>query len=773
MALSWVTEPSDTRASIGHDFTLSAEVGDNPRYTLDDCDLHAAVGSPYWGIGGDSDFTHTINSIRSEVCSIAILSQAMINLGNEISFDFKFDLNNAWPDAHAFVGMEERGDISKRYGVLIRKGDQPNNNSIVLMSGDHLNNLSIALSELESNSLIRVAIKNDTRIDESTFTITTVERTLINILPSIKFFAYRQIFIVASSGSSGTGFNITDIVLPSPYIAFHLRNDETASLDTSYSFDNKYSYTKTAEVSDFRDGYYIRAACGTNIDSDEFSILYNLDWGDKPTDIVMMQDEDYEITASVTGFSGDTEFTLRDESNAIIDQQTTGDGTYLYTDNADAGDTGETTLTAINSGQTLVARFERFMQVFPVSYHWFYGDGTDAIFDNDDPHTHPYSTGVYDVKLKITLSNGEVVTICKPKYIEVLHNRENLFNADYINDMVSLHYGWNNTTSLGWSENAGKGWVLPESRAAMEDTTYLGKRLSMVWDARDDKQYVMNTSIFNGVKIYTDKCDIDCENGDEIRTEITTPEFNGSSESFTLKHNKTSIYVRSLEDGVPLDEDFVINLKLYDANAVTPVDYNMDINSDIENVFYYQTRNTVSNSYRRIGIETEKSGYLFSGFNSEFIVDDRDRHAAVNNYNEEKLLASPTVWLSRKYGHTVDRISGVKPVVDIIRRSGPDGLSDSGIVLQSDLELNNEALLLGSIMIWADKNTSPVVPGITLESVYEDDIWALWFGTGSIAENLVIPTGTILFDTRLYGVTLDIKVVEYYYKNLETFLPGM
>jgi len=337
---------------------------------------------------------------------------------------------------------------------------------------------------------------------------------------------------------------------------------------------------------------------------------------------------------------------------------------------------------------------------------------------------------------------------------------------------MSLHYGFNKTSGFGWSLNKGEHWVYPESRGALTNLTALGDTLSLVWDIFDNKQYIISSQTGRMNNVYKDKCNVDGSGGFDIETEIILPEFSGSTEAKRLKHDITNLFFRNVDNNNVLPSGVEFTVMLYDASKFETVDVNRDIDTDADIVFTYQNRNTDSTSRRRIGITSNRADYRFTGFESSFISESKDRLAHTNFANEEKFISSPLFWFSRQYNHTIDRITGLNLGFNVLTDIGPDGKLGSGTIFTEDYSLNNDPFS-GSMLYWMKSGNTipPQLSNATDTIVYSIGQWNLHKAVGDFQENITYIAGTYLFDTRAFLNEIQDDTVQYYYEHLEAVLP--
>jgi hypothetical protein len=336
---------------------------------------------------------------------------------------------------------------------------------------------------------------------------------------------------------------------------------------------------------------------------------------------------------------------------------------------------------------------------------------------------------------------------------------------------VSLHFGWDNETSFGWSENTGDNWIWAESKGALQNYLYLGDALQLAWDIYDDKQYIINTGSGSIEPVYIDKS-TDGIDGADIATSIIASEFNGEKETFTLSHLQTDIFFRGLVDGSELDDDFEVDIILYDANSSEPVDVAYGVNTDAETVFFYQTKNTESNSYRRIEVQSNKSDFKYLGFESMFKVIDRGRKASYNVDSNELFMSQCVNWYSRGVGYTMDRCTGTLLLITYTSVEGPDNQADSAIILTSNMVIDNTETT-GGIMFWRNISQVPDYGGLTYTDYKTIGDWVLCYSNGVIPANVSFGIGTNLFDIRVFDSEITEETLKFYTNNLDANLPNI
>jgi len=421
-----------------------------------------------------------------------------------------------------------------------------------------------------------------------------------------------------------------------------------------------------------------------------------------------------------------------------------------------------------------------------ITYDWTLGDGNTSSLSAP---TNTYSTGYYSVDLELLTTLGYYSNITKTNYIKVQNEDITNFTTDYLNNKHSFHYGWDNITSYGWSENSGDEWVWLESAGAIMDYFYLGDKYKLVWDIYDDKQYIINVGTGRILEEFTDKS-IDGDDGTEIATEIITPEFNGEKEVFNLSHIQTDIAIRGIDNFTDINDDFITNVSLYDSKSSTPVETKSDINEDAETVFFYQNKNTDSNNHRQIGITTDESRFKITSIDSMYKVVDRSRNAHKDVDALEKAVSYPVDWFSRgrlisgSPSITRNRVSGT--IMDNYTswdlETGPDGYTGSaGTPVSVDSVYSCEGYSNGdTVTLFAIAKTEigeEIIQGLTFTQTGESiggmgNEYYRFYYTGVANKALDITNDlTSMYDFRAYYPALTSEEVEYLSENYERFIP--
>ena len=394
-----------------------------------------------------------------------------------------------------------------------------------------------------------------------------------------------------------------------------------------------------------------------------------------------------------------------------------------------------------------------------VKVHWDFGNGETS---SEQQPTVQFDPGVYTVILTLTDSDGVEYQIEKITYVSVAEIGSTLASGEYLDNPKCLHFGWKDEHGFGWSYNEGNfPWPLtPSSVIEYEED---GVSYTLVWDVTDGIEYNINT--YNnhlGRAIYKDKEIY------SIETEIITPEFTGEMKSYDVSHVETNVLFKPdilMDD---FDPDFSVDVSLITDSGEDPVETQYKVDTRKEVMFYYQNRQSPHTRQRQLKLNTSESNYQLLNYESFFKTNDRLKRAEVNQ--SMLVFGSPTEWYTRGEGYNFNRVDGTTNTNTIVDTpTGVDGIVGTGATVDS-FELLNSAPRQ-SIVVWGYVNTPPVFSnGLTLTEYGNPvDGWQLYYYNGVIDIDLNI-TG-IIFDLRLFDVTIQEQILFEYHDKFKQYLP--
>lgn len=397
-----------------------------------------------------------------------------------------------------------------------------------------------------------------------------------------------------------------------------------------------------------------------------------------------------------------------------------------------------------------------------ISYFWEFGDGSTS---TEAAPAHLYTPGIYTVKVSVVFDDSSTDEWTEIHYVAVSEQGDTLANEDYFNNPKSYHFGWSDKTGYGWSENQGDDWIWPISGPACSVAEIDGEKLMLVWDSRDNKQYIINTRDTAYTKaMYTDKSTDTTDNGTPINTHVVTTEYTGEMLQYTLTHMETNIKMRPALGQEDFSEGLEVSFELYTDIETIPVETQNKVDTNKEVEFYFSNKKTEETTQRQLGIKTTDSKYRILWLGSYFRNLDQYRKArTATGETSMSYYSDCRLWYTRGRGYDFNRALGKIAVAGTYSLiAGPDEWSDSAIKVINSYTIPD----LGSdewLSYWTTESVA--TPLATIGN------WSLTNELGADTDK-VFGDGVELFDIRI--ITLNPNIQEYaneYSDKLDNFLP--
>lgn len=439
---------------------------------------------------------------------------------------------------------------------------------------------------------------------------------------------------------------------------------------------------------------------------------------------------------------------------------------------------------------------------YVIKWYWDFGDGEYSTEQN--PY-HVYKTpGLYTISLTVTDSKNNTATYTRTEYVTVSTNESFVHGIAYQDNRKCFNYGLRPEHGGGWSENRGANWVWPESQASILRVTKGDYVYKIVWDERNGLPFTINlrpNTLANPSldTIYYDKKNLpQLTTGYEIGGILKTREFVGENRYYKLKHEETYFDIRpeDVDAGYRSNQQF--DVTLYTDGEAAAKDTLTDISDDREQVFLRKKEGDTV----QLQIDSATSDFRISKIEPIIRAKDVARHATDNSITEDDYeveFANPELWFTRGYddgvgksGYLYNRVAradigaggvaytyGGEPTMVV----GPDGLTYSGVTITTKLELGNDAISSGTLILWHSSGYS--ISGVSLTQI-SDAVskggltWYCSYYQGDIPANLELDVDgvpTLLYDLRLYDSTLSSASMTHYYNDVvnnegKGYLPG-
>ncbi len=412
------------------------------------------------------------------------------------------------------------------------------------------------------------------------------------------------------------------------------------------------------------------------------------------------------------------------------------------------------------------------------AYLWDFGDGKTS--GASEP-THKYQNpGFYTVVLSVRIET-QWFTISKYHWI-IVWDSERIVSRTTRSFQLAL----NDSQGVNFSENTGDDFVFPPA-GVPPVTIWDGDSVAhvLVFDNNDGNVYDMMTRdgpTGTGLeKIWTDKADINGDNGTDIIPSVKFGEDVGNYEFYWLRAAIIRLFVHAVNDSVKGASGFsdegipdaleitlraYIDGKLSIERSVADIPITGDIHFDDMVEGHRIALEFVAN----MGLHTICGRY------AKYILTDKMIGSGVmseDDYQEQ--FATPSMWFSRDLLY-IDRATGAEldstEQAKITPVTGVEGRSSSAWSFVESLNLPSRSLSGASIILWHQGISSFTINGVPM--VFTDyntsGLWTLSYLTslttsGAIAIN---PTGTCkIFDLRIIdSQILSAEAIAYYYDNI-------
>lgn len=344
-----------------------------------------------------------------------------------------------------------------------------------------------------------------------------------------------------------------------------------------------------------------------------------------------------------------------------------------------------------------------------------------------------------------------------------------------------FHFGFDAQQGLGWDEVSGDRWVWPETQGAVLNVfDDIGQMLLVVWDEASGLPFVISTKdgpSGSGMdRTYVDKYDpYHPQNPigySDIESTIKLPEHFGEKKHYNIEHSETDLHIRPSKasnrgaDGYGdngLLEDFELGMSIYVDGKAVADDTIADVATDAENAFTVKA----SGPTNQIEVTTNKSDFRLMAVESYYNVKDNAKRPVVGRTTEDdyqKEFSLPSVWLSRGSNLLLNRANGQTLTGTGHSGPGPDGRSNTALVLDSTLYLANAAIADGTFMLWHRAGVSLPVAVTTYDSI---GTWYLSYYRGVIGAAQILTIPNQIFDLRIYDTEISLAAIAHYFNNIE------
>lgn len=411
-------------------------------------------------------------------------------------------------------------------------------------------------------------------------------------------------------------------------------------------------------------------------------------------------------------------------------------------------------------------------------YLWDFGDGKTSSYSAP---THKYSEpGFYTVTLSVYIET-QWYTISKYHWI-LVWDSERIVSRTTRCFQLAL----NDSQGVNFSENTGDDFVFPPAGVPPimiwdgDNTAHV-----LVFDNNDGNIYDMMTRdgpTGTGLeKIWTDKADINGENGTDIIPSVKFGEDVGNFEYYWIRAAIIRLFVHAVNDSVKGVSGFndegipdaleitlraYIDGKLSIERSVTDIPITGDIHFDDMVEGHRIALEFVAN----MGLHTICGRY------AKYILTDKMIGSGVmseDDYQEQ--FSTPSMWFSRDLLY-IDRATGIE--LDSTEQSkitpvtGVEGRSNSAWSFTEALNLPSRSLSGASIILWHQGLSSLTINGVPM--VFTDyntsGLWTLSYLTTLTTSGAIVinPTGTCkIFDLRIIdSQILSTSAIAYYYDNV-------
>lgn len=412
------------------------------------------------------------------------------------------------------------------------------------------------------------------------------------------------------------------------------------------------------------------------------------------------------------------------------------------------------------------------------AYLWDFGDGKTS--GASEP-THKYQNpGFYTVVLSVRIET-QWFTISKYHWI-IVWDSERIVSRTTRSFQLAL----NDSQGVNFSENTGDDFVFPPA-GVPPVTIWDGDSVAhvLVFDNNDGNVYDMMTRdgpTGTGLeKIWTDKADINGDNGTDIIPSVKFGEDVGNYEFYWLRAAIIRLFVHAVNDSVKGASGFsdegipdaleitlraYIDGKLSIERSVADIPITGDIHFDDMVEGHRIALEFVAN----MGLHTICGRY------AKYILTDKMIGSGVmseDDYQEQ--FATPSMWFSRDLLY-IDRATGAEldstEQAKITPVTGVEGRSSSAWSFVESLNLPSRSLSGASIILWHQGLSSFTINGVPM--VFTDyntsGLWTLSYLTSLTTSGAIVinPTGTCkIFDLRIIdSQILSAEAIAYYYDNI-------
>ena len=412
------------------------------------------------------------------------------------------------------------------------------------------------------------------------------------------------------------------------------------------------------------------------------------------------------------------------------------------------------------------------------AYLWDFGDGKTGASASP---THKYQIpGFYTVTLSVRIETTWF-TISKYHWIMVWDSERIVSRTTR-----SFQLALNESQGVGFSENTGDDFVFPPA-GVPPMMVWDGDNVAhvLVFDNNDGNVYDMMTRdgpTDTGLeKIWTDKADIDGDNGTDIVPSVKFAEDIGNYEYYWLRAAIIRLFIHAVNDSVKGASGFndegipdaleitlraYIDGKLSVERSVADIPITGDIHFDDMVEGHRIALEFVAN----MGLHTICGRY------AKYILTDKMIGSGVmseDDYQEQ--FATPSMWFSRDLLY-IDRATGSElgstEQAKITPVAGVDSRSGSAWSFISALNLPSRSLTGASIILWHQGLSSFTINGVPM--VFTDyntsGLWTLSYLTSLTTSGAIVinPTGTCkIFDLRIIdSQILSADAIAYYYDNI-------
>lgn len=412
------------------------------------------------------------------------------------------------------------------------------------------------------------------------------------------------------------------------------------------------------------------------------------------------------------------------------------------------------------------------------AYLWDFGDGKTGATASP---THKYQNpGFYTVTFSARIET-QWFTISKYHWIMVWDSERIVSRTTR-----SFQLALNESQGVGFSENTGDDFVFPPA-GVPPMMVWDGDKVAhaLVFDNNDGNVYDMMTRdgpTDTGLeKIWTDKADINGDNGTDIVPSVKFAEDIGNYEYYWLRAAIIRLFVHAVNDsvkgatgfndeGIPNDLEITLRAYIDGKLSVERSVADIPITGDIHFDDMVEGHRIALEFVANMGLHTICGRY------AKYILTDKMIGTGVmseDDYQEQ--FATPSMWFSRDLLY-IDRATGSEldstEQAKITPVAGVDSRSGSAWSFTVALNLPSRSLTGASIILWHQGLSSFTINGVPM--VFTDyntsGSWTLSYLTSLTTSGAIVinPTGTCkIFDLRIIdSQILSADAIAYYYDNI-------